>query len=611
MKQLAVLISIAYLFSCSLASGQNQIIQTIAGGGTAALANGGPATAASLSLGGNTSTVPSGGMAVDASGNLYVSDTNNFRILKVSGGAITTVVGPGGLSAYPSLYQPAGIALDAAGDLFIADFGNDQIREVKSGSTNVITVAGSGSGGYYGDGAAATSAALYGPSSVAVDSAGNVFLADSLNNVIREVTASNGYITTVAGVQTLPGFYGDGGPAISAGLDNPTGVFVDGSGNIFIADRGNNRIRKFTVGGSITTVAGNGGEGHLGIPGPATSAELYNPSSVFEDASGNLFIAAIYNNAILEVSAATGSISTVAGMEGTSGFYGDGGAATSALLNHPGDVVVDASENVFIADTLNNRIREVTATIVPPPSITPNGVVAVDSTVTTIQPGEWVSIYGKNLGPTQPVTWTGNFPQSLGNTSVTIDGIPAYLSYVSPTQINLQAPNDMQTGSVSVVVKTTGGTSTSTVTLAAFAPSFLLFDSKGHVTGIILRPDGSGAYGSGSNSYDFLGPTGNSIGFPTVAAKAGDTVVLFAVGFGPTNPTVLAGQPFTGGAAPTTNTVNILINNVSVTNSAAFDESLLYQINLTIPAGLGTGDVPLVATVAGTQTQSNVVISLQ
>jgi uncharacterized protein (TIGR03437 family) len=612
MKQLFVLILIAYALSCSLASGQNQLIQTIAGGGTAAVADGGPAIAAKLSLGGTTALAPSGSLAIDSSGNIYISDTNNNRILKVSGGNITTVVGPGGLAAYPPIYQPAGIALDAAGDLFIADNGNYLIREVKAGATNVTTVAGSGSGGYYGDGGPATSATLYGPSGVAVDASGNIFIADTFNNVIREVTASNGYISTVAGVQTLTVFSGDNGPATSAELDNPTSVFVDSSGNIFIADRGNNRIRKFTVGGSITTVAGNGGEGHLGIPGPATSAELYNPSSVFEDASGNLFIAAIYNNAVLEVSAATGNISTVAGMEGTSGFYGDGGAATSALLNHPGDAVVDASGDVFIVDTLNNRIREVTASVVPPPSITPNGVVAVDSTVTTIQQGEWVSIYGKNLGPTQPVTWTGNFPQSLGNTSVTIDGTPAYLSYVSPTQINLQAPNDNQTGPVTVVVKTTGGTSTSTVTLAAIAPSFLLFDNK-HVTGIIVRQDGLGSQGSGSHSYDFLGPTGNSLGFPTVAAKAGDSVELFAVGFGPTNPPILAGQPFSG-AAPTTNTVSLLINNATVAPTfAGFSAAILYQINLTIPAGLGAGDVPLVATVgsSGPQTQTGVVISLQ
>jgi uncharacterized protein (TIGR03437 family) len=146
------------------------------------------------------------------------------------------------------------------------------------------------------------------------------------------------------------------------------------------------------------------------------------------------------------------------------------------------------------------------------------------------------------------------------------------------------------------------------VTLAQFAPSFFLLDSK-HVAGIIPRPNGSGAYGGGT--YDILGPTGTSFGYATVAAKAGDTVELFGTGFGPTNPPVSAGQPFSS-AAPTTSPVNLLINKVSLTPSfAGLSGAGLDQINLTVPAGLGTGDVPLAATVGGAQTQSGVVISLQ
>src|SRR5208283_4389463 len=141
------------------------------------------------------------------------------------------------------------------------------------------------------------------------------------------------------------------------------------------------------------------------------------------------------------------------------------------------------------------------------------------------------------------VIWSGNFPTSLGGTSVTINGHAAYLLLVSPTQINLQAPNDTSTGSVPVVVTTAGGTATSAVTLAQFAPSFLLLDSK-HVAGIILRSNGSGAYGDGT--YDILGPTGSSLGYSAVAAKAGDTLALFALGLGPTSHSVPAGQAFSG-----------------------------------------------------------------
>jgi uncharacterized protein (TIGR03437 family) len=241
------------------------------------------------------------------------------------------------------------------------------------------------------------------------------------------------------------------------------------------------------------------------------------------------------------------------------------------------------------------------------PSVTSGGIVPVDSTVNTIQSGEWVSIYGTNLA-SSTVTWNGTFPTSLGGTSVTINGKAAYLSFVSPMQINVQAPDDTAIGSVPVVVTTAGGTVTSTVTLAQFAPSFLLLDSK-HVAGIILRSDGSGAYGGGT--YDILGPTGNSLGYATVAAKAGDTVELFALGLGPTDPAVPAGQAFSG-AAPTTNPINLLINNASATPFfAGLSGAGLYQIDLTVPGGLGAGDVSLVATVGGLQTQTDVVISLQ
>jgi uncharacterized protein (TIGR03437 family) len=241
----------------------------------------------------------------------------------------------------------------------------------------------------------------------------------------------------------------------------------------------------------------------------------------------------------------------------------------------------------------------------PSPSIT--GVAPVGSPVEAIQPGEWVSIFGSNFAGAA-ASWTGSFPTSLAGTSVTIDGKPAYLSYVSPTQINVQAPVDSATGSVSVVVTAGFGTSASNVTLAPVAPSFFLLDAK-HVAGIILRSDGAGAYGGGT--YDIIGPTGTTLGYRTVAAKAGDAVELFGNGFGPTNPAVPAGQVFSGAAA-TTNSVTLQINNGSVTPAfAGLSGAGLYQINLTIPPGLGFGDVSLQATVGGTQTPSGVVISLQ
>jgi uncharacterized protein (TIGR03437 family) len=234
------------------------------------------------------------------------------------------------------------------------------------------------------------------------------------------------------------------------------------------------------------------------------------------------------------------------------------------------------------------------------PVIKAGGIVPIYSSATTIQAGSWISIFGSNLA-SAATTWNNDFPTMLGGTSVTIDGKLAYLWYVSPTQINLQAPYDTVTGRVNVVVATANGSATSTVTLATISPSFSLLDGI-HVAGIILRSGGA---------YDIIGPTGTSLGYPTVAAKAGDSVVLFGVGFGPTIPAVAAGQAFSGAAA-TTNPVQLKIGGTTVLPSFAGESSAgLYQINATIPAGLGTGDLALTGFVGGPQTQSGVLISLQ
>jgi len=240
-------------------------------------------------------------------------------------------------------------------------------------------------------------------------------------------------------------------------------------------------------------------------------------------------------------------------------------------------------------------------------SITQGGIVPVYSSSTTVEPGSWISIYGQNLA-TSSNTWTGNFPQDLGGTSVTINGKPAYIWFVSGQQINLQAPDDTATGTVPVVVQTPMGSATSTVTLGTFGPSFSLLDSS-HVAGIIVRTNGKGAYGGGT--YDIIGPVSSPFGYPTVPAAAGDTIELFGVGFGPTNPAVPAGQPFSG-AAPAVSPVTIFINGTAITPAfAGLTEAGLFQFNITLPQGLGSGDVPLLATVGGVQTPTGVVISLQ
>ncbi len=332
-------------------------ISTVAGDGAPRFGgDNGPATSASLEF--------PNGVLVDGAGNIYIADTVNHRIRRVAAGSgiITTVVGNGsatfagdsGPAGGASLNYPSGVALDAAGNLYIADFGNQRVRRVAGGT--ISTVAGNGAFKYSGDGAAATSASLDVPMGVAVDSRGNLYIADAQNHRVRRVNAATGVITTVAG-NGVQGFGGDNGPAASAQLDEPRGVAVDANDNIYIADKGNFRVRRVSAAGTITTVAG-GGNAFPGDNGPATSAQI-SAFGVALDRNNNLFIADRANHRIRMVSVSSGVITTVAG--GGTVFPGDGGPATSAALNNPAAVAVDASGNIYIADTLSNRIRRVTS----------------------------------------------------------------------------------------------------------------------------------------------------------------------------------------------------------------------------------------------------------
>jgi sugar lactone lactonase YvrE len=338
---------------------QSGIIITVAGNGTPGFSgDGGQAGSAELFY-------PSG-VAVDTAGNLFIAEQGNSRIRKVTpGGVISTVAGngtsgfngDGGPATTASFMNPYSVAVDTAGNLFIADVDNQRIRKVTPAGI-ISTVAGTGTAGYNGDGGPATSAQLDVPMGVAVEAAGNLFIADGGNNRIRKVTPG-GVITTVAG-NGFRGFSGDGGPATSAWLDYPDGVAVDSAGNLFIADTQNNRIRMVTPGGVITTAAGNGTSGFYGDGGPATSAELIQPCGVAVDAEGNLFIADWGANRIRMVTP-SGVISTVAGDGGTSSSFdvGDGGPATSAHLAGPSGVAVDTAGKLFIADYGDQRVREV------------------------------------------------------------------------------------------------------------------------------------------------------------------------------------------------------------------------------------------------------------
>jgi uncharacterized protein (TIGR03437 family) len=323
----------------------NGVITTVAGNGTGGYGgDNGPATSAQVG--------EPFGVAVDAAGNLYIADTVNGRIRKVSNGVITTVAGgvnvvnDNGPATGAQLNQPQGVAVDAAGNLYIAD--SNRLRKVSNGV--IATVAGGGS--VADDSGPPTASELWSPGGVAVDGAGAVYIADTSNNRVRKV--SNGVISTVAG-NGKAGFSGDNGPAANAELSSPHGLAVDSAGALYIADQGNDRIRK-VANGVITTVAGNGEFGPGGDNGPATSAQFRWPYSVAVDSAGSLYIADFGNSRIRKVS--DGVITTVAG-NGTYGYSGDNGPATSAQLNGPWSVAVDPAGNLYVADYVNNRIRRI------------------------------------------------------------------------------------------------------------------------------------------------------------------------------------------------------------------------------------------------------------
>ena len=346
------------------------IINTVAGGG---VGDGGPATQATLFSSAGMIAEARGGVFVDGSGNIYIADSRNHRIRRVDAitGIITTVAGTGafgfagdgGPAVQATLYLPEGVHGDASGHLYIADSDNHRIRRVDAITGIITTVAGTGAFGFAGDGGPAAEAELAFPLGVFVDRSGALYIADTFNSRVRRVDGATGLITTVAGTGQ-EGFAGDGAPANQAALSRPEGVFVDRSGALYIADSANHRVRRVDgATGLITTVAGTG-EGdyagaYSGDGGSATEAGLGRPEGVFVDAAGTLYIADTWNNRIRRLDAGTGLITTVAGT-GDWSFSGDGGPATEAGLALPGGVFVDAAGILYIVDTWNQRIRKVT-----------------------------------------------------------------------------------------------------------------------------------------------------------------------------------------------------------------------------------------------------------
>ena len=327
--------------------------------------DGGPATNARLASPVSVATDGAGNLYIADRGNNRIRKVDSSgTISTIAGTGEYGFGGDGGPATEAGLDSPNGVATDGAGNLYIADTSNHRIRKVDS-SGIISTIAGTGdsrSFGFDGDGGPATNARLSYPSGVAVDGAGNLYIAERSNHRIRKVDSS-GTISTIAGLgMRRRGFSGDGRPAVKAQLDQPEDVAVDGAGNLYIADSLNRRVRKVDSLGTITTIAGTGHapayRGQPGDGGPATNAQLSFPTGVAVDGAGNLYIADSGNHRIRKVDSA-GTISTIAGT-GRDGFRGDGGPATEAWLTNPYDVAVDGAGNLYIADYANRRIRKLT-----------------------------------------------------------------------------------------------------------------------------------------------------------------------------------------------------------------------------------------------------------
>ena len=581
------LMGIILFFVPTLCQAQGFTITTVAGCGTCNppnLGDGGPGTGAYL--------LNPLGVAVDAVGNFYIADQNQ-RIRKVSAnGMITTVVGGGGTgiccfsgdggpATSAQLHNPRSVAVDAAGNIYIADTDNNRIRRVSVDGI-ISTVAGGGS--TLGDEGPATSAQLSSPGAVALDAAGNLYIADTLNQRIRKVS-TKGTITTVAGTGVCCSL-GDGGPATSAYIQHPQGVAVDSAGNLYISDYA--QIRKGSASGTITTLAGNGTLAYSGDGGPAIFAELNNPTGLTLDSIGDLYVGDYFNNRIREI-LTDGTIKTVAGT-GLGNFSGDGGPANNAKLFSPAGVAVLAAGNILVADSGNQRIRLLKAT---PPDI--NAAVNGASFASGgIVPGEIATIFGTNLTSGVGINLTSSLPLPTNflKVAVEIDGFPAPLFAVDNVngqqQINVQAPWEIAGKPIASVVVASDGVASPAISVPVLAAQ----------PGIFYYSVGDETFGAILHANFQLVDTAHP-------AKTGEIVLVYCTGLGPVSSPPADGAAGNGQETSITPTVTISGAKAVVSFSGLAPSFVgLYQINVEVPTDLSAGNQPVVVTLAGASSNS-------
>lgn len=561
------------------------IINTIAGNGTGAYAgDGGFAIPAEI--------FNPRGVAVDSAGNVYLTDVGNNRIRKLtaSTGIISTIAGTGtagysgdgGPATSAQINFPIGIVLDSAGNIYFADYNNNRIRKIAASTGIITTYAGNGTAGYLGDGGQATNAELNLPDALAIDSSGNIYVMEYGNQRIRKI-ASNGVISTYAGNGTA-GFSGDGGPATSAEINSPNGLAVDSAGNLYIGDTANSRVRKVTAStGVITTFAGNGTKGYSGDGGPATSAKIASPAGVAVDGAGNVYVEDFGNSDIREISASNGVISTIAG-NGTQGFSGDGGPAINAELNFPIGIALDIARNIYIADLNNNRIRAIGALSAPSFTVPVQGQIVVD----VIASGSLSSPFNNTLsgGFNAPITL---------NTTISQPGLTATFS-PNPTPApgsgtytgTISATSTVPGGLYPVVFTGTGGGYTNSTTWNIYVTNFSVSASP---TSVSVAPSSSGTTAVTVNN-SFATQSATPISLSASGLPTGVTV-----SFSPSTvaPNAITNSVLTFNVSSTTaaGTYPIIVSGTMVSGSTTLVQST--TVNLTVTSGTvyDTGSVVL------------------
>jgi len=497
-------LSIAFIFSVSDINAQ--YITTIAGNGATSFSgDGGPAILAEVFH-------PSG-VAMDTAGNIYIGDSRNNRVRKITPDGIITTIAGGGTGYYNGAPATAvsigavGVAADRHGNVYIGD-GSDNWVLIVSPAGIINTYAGTGTLGHTGDGGPATAAELWGCYNIALDSIGNLYIDDEENDRIRKVNTA-GIITTIAGTG-VAGYGGDGGPATTA-LIYPTAVAVDKSGNIFIAETENNRVRKVNAMGIITTFAGNGVYAYSGDGGPATAAELGNIQYVAADKYGNVYITCgqtLANDYIREVDT-LGIITTIAGI-GTSAFSGDGGPATAAGLYIPCGIVVSPANNIYFADESNNRIREITTR----PYFTRGDMQEVTFCNDTLNVDTLLAAYDTNSGNTE--MWALVYGPFHGSASVADTAISTGNLIIPSGLTYTPVPGFAGVDTFRVVIADGLISDTTTIYLVVQEPA-----SAGAITGpdtvcksrsITLADTASGGVWSSSNTNVLVLGSGNVLG---------------------------------------------------------------------------------------------------